>query len=78
MRVSNADRACAEIQNAFFDIGRAVTNPRQPATIKILTKEGWRQKRTTLANARAWRNYFLRRFPGATTELIIHVGENHA
>jgi hypothetical protein len=71
-RVTNADRVSAGFQNMGFEIARVVSNPRQPATIWVLTQIGWRAKRTTLANAEAWRAYFFRHWPDAPTELIIH------
>jgi hypothetical protein len=68
-----ANRLAKAIRDYFFDIGAAVNNPSQPATIKVLTRKGWQSKRTTLANARAWHSYFQRKYPRVPTELVIHV-----
>ena len=65
-----------EFQSFFEKVGAAVFNPKQPATFKFLCSTGrWKQKKTNLATARAWRAYFERQFPDVRTDLIIHLGE---
>ena len=63
---------------AGFVAGAALSDPRCPATLLYLASDGlWYRKETTLVNARGWRAYMERNFPGSETELTIHPQPRH-
>lgn len=63
---------------AGYVISAATSDPRCPATIMYLGADNrWYRRRTTLVNARGWRAYFGRKFPGMRTRLILHPQDCH-